>query len=708
MKIKTKPSIILSSSTTQKTITITMAALIEALDQQFQAGENGHIELAWSKSDLEETICQFHFQCVRTSTPEALQDLADVLHDMLQKLFDVSSMVDESEPSKTFKRVLLTQLYRMIGQTRDVEGGKGEYTLAYMMIYEWSKFNMELAKFALKCFVKIEGESVSEEVRPYGQEVADIRPYGSWKDIKYMCDYVKTKLGSDQDAVQHPLVQYAIELVTEQLRLDEAMYGEVVMLLVPPQKHQNLSLLTKWIPREGDRTGRFAWLYPALSAAYFPHYIESAKACLANPKTDQMKRATVLERAQNKCNTQYRMLIAKLNRHLDTVQIKMCGKRWAEIDHHKTTSITMQRGRKAFMNLPNKKKTQEQDQVQDQDQDQVQHQDQGEVQEQEEQKERLAAANRRSQDPDRIKCAENMQEYMKELVAKGKEVKGKNIGLECFGRDAMNLYSRSVYGHQVESEGLEQEKAVLNSQWRDNCAKKNASALENFIAMVDLSGSMRSPTSDPYFAAVTLGCRVAEKSTLGKRVMGFASTPKWINLEGTETLTDMTDRIYASSEGQGMSTNFYNALDLILTAIVEKQLSADVVSNMVLAIFSDMQINECIQYENCGYGDKTKPWSTMYDVIKQKYHDTGIKVCGVPYQAPHILFWNLRKTNGFPTLSTQQNASMMSGFDPSVLELFCEEGMAGLQGVTALSMLYKVLANKRYDVLEEAASRLLL
>jgi hypothetical protein len=225
--------------------------------------------------------------------------------------------------------------------------------------------------------------------------------------------------------------------------------------------------------------------------------------------------------------------------------------------------------------------------------------------------------------------------------------------------------------------------------------------------MVDLSGSMRTPTSDPYFAAVTLGCRVAEKSTLGKRVMGFASIPKWINLEGTETLTDMTDRIYASSEGQGMSTNFYHALDLILTAIVEKKLSADVVSNMVLAIFSDMQANTCMTYENSGYGDKSKPWSTMCDVIKQKYHDTGIQVCGVPYQAPHILFWNLRKTDGFPTLSTEQNTSMMSGFDPSVLDLFCEQGMAGLQGLTGLKMLYKVLANKRYDVLEAAALRLL-
>ena len=45
-------------------------------------------------------------------------------------------------------------------------------------------------------------------------------------------------------------------------------------------------------------------------------------------------------------------------------------------------------------------------------------------------------------------------------------------------------------------------------------------------------------------------------------------------------------------------------------------------------------------------------------------------------KAPHIVFWNLRKTTGFPSLSTDQNVSMLSGFSPALLYVFCEKGVA--------------------------------
>ncbi len=643
-----------------------MTELIAALDEivgrpsNFQFGQNGHVELAWSHTDLEEQLIQFYFQCVRTDDHS---HLSKRLNSMLTVLFTGTRTPEQ--------QTVLVNLYRMIGQTRDVEGGKGEYTLAYMMIYEWSKFSMPLAKFALQMFVK-------GAVGPYGQDQVGIRPLGSWKDIKYMCDYVKVQLGgSVEDALQHPLVQYSIQLVTEQLKEDYKLYNNT-----NTKNTNSISLLTKWIPRERKQASRFAWLYPAISAAYFPEYIKTASTC-----TDK----TVLERAQKKCNAQLRMLVATLNRHLDTVQVKMCAGRWSDIDHNKTTSITMQRGRKAFMNLT------------------------------------VTGNEKRSEDPDRIKCAENLSKYLMDRIERHIDVKGKNIGLEKFTADAYSLYNRREkleysdqylyevvvsdeetendqdgYGHKHSNHqdilaALEQEKQILNSQWRDNAAKKNGHALKNFIAMVDLSGSMKTPNMQPYNAAVALGCRVAENSTLGKRVLAFASEPTWINFDGTNTFTDMADIIFKTSKGQGMSTNFYHALDVILAAIVQKKLSADVVQDMTLVIFSDMQINECFTYDQRHCPEK--PWSTMCDVITQKYHDVGLEICGKPYKAPHILFWNLSSTDGFPSMATEKNVSMLSGFDPSVLELFCEEGMEGLQEMMPINMIYKILANKRYDPL---------
>ena len=89
------------------------------------------------------------------------------------------------------------------------------------------------------------------------------------------------------------------------------------------------------------------------------------------------------------------------------------------------------------------------------------------------------------------------------------------------------------------------------------------------------------------------------------------------------------------------------------------------------------------------------------DVLEKKFHEAGIKVCGKPYKVPHILFWNLRNTNGFPALSYNEGYSMLSGYSPQLLNVFAENGMTGLQAFTPWSVLMKSLSKERYDKFEE-------
>jgi hypothetical protein len=138
-----------------------------------------------------------------------------------------------------------------------------------------------------------------------------------------------------------------------------------------------------------------------------------------------------------------------------------------------------------------------------------------------------------------------------------------------------------------------------------------------------------------------------------------------------------------------MNTNFNAALDLILDAIIQNKMAPEDVEDMVLVILSDMQIDE---------GDRTNKQS-LYETMKSKYEAAGIRVHGKGYKPPHILFWNLRSTSGFPTLSNQPNASMMSGFSPSLLNLFCEQGLTALQSCTPWSLLMKSLENERYSIM---------
>ena len=571
-----------------------MAALMSALDNHTpqQIGENGHVEYGWSNSTKEQII-QLSFQITRTDE-NGINNLKTILRNLLAILNQQVSSGNIVE--KQIAKGHLSVLYKMVGQTRDIVDGKGEWALTYMMIYTWYEFFPALAQFALKCIVDL-GES---------------HPYGSWKDIKYFCEYCKSQ-GCD---VKHGLVQYAIQLMNSQLKKDVASSG-------------NLSLTAKWVPREKSQ---FKWIYAELATNYFQQYMATAD----NPQR--------YEKAVLKCKTEYRKLISSLNKRIDTLQIKQCGKNWSAIDFDKVTSISLSKQKKAFLNVNNK----------------------GEV--------------RFPNDQDRIECAEHFTSRIKKAASGEVEMKGARVGMADFTKQARLL--NNGFGSEIE-------KDLLNSQWRDN--SKLTGALENFIAMVDVSGSME---GDPMNVAVALGIRIAEKSKLGKRVMTFSLNPKWINLD---PYPDFVSQAGAVLGGEiGYNTDFHKALDLILDAIVANKMDPQDVQNMVLVMLSDMQIDAAEPY---GGAKKAQERTGLFKLIEQKYAAAGIRVHGAPYKPPHILFWNLRSTGGFPCMSNEPAASMVSGFSPALLNDFCDKGMDAFLSLTPWSQLVSSLYKERYQIL---------
>lgn len=569
-----------------------MAALIGALDNYTskQIGENGHLENAWS-TDVRERILQLSFQFTRTKDYASLAWPTAKLINELQTEYKNGAILKEVYVE------YMVLLYKMIGQTRDIIDGKGEYSLSYMLLNTWASVNLDLAKFALKQFVM--------------NDNPEIHPYGSWKDIKYLYKYSH---GTD------PLVSYGIQLANEQLRKDV--------------ESENPSLLGKWVPREKSQ---FAGLFSIMASDYFSHYLVTAK-------TEQAKTKALL-----KAKMDYRKVISNLNKKLDTTQINQCACQWINIAPEKQTSITMHKQKQAFLNL---KKNGEQ----------------------------------RSNTDDRIKCAEKFTEYAAKASRNEVKIKGKRIGLNDFTKEALNIITYN------KKNGPEAQ--ILNAQWVNNSLQTGA--LGKMIAMVDVSGSME---GDPMNAAIALGIRIAEKSMLGKRVLTFSASPTWINVEKCANFVEMVDVIRHDSNW-GMNTNFYAALNMILDSIVLNKLKPDDVEDMVLGIFSDMQIDDA-------HDGKTGNMETMMDRIERRYAEEGTKLWGKPFKAPHILFWNLRSTSGFPALSLQKNASMMSGFSPALLNLFCEQGLEALQSCTPWSLFKKSLDNPRYQVLEDEMRRFL-
>ena len=65
------------------------------------------------------------------------------------------------------------------------------------------------------------------------------------------------------------------------------------------------------------------------------------------------------------------------------------------------------------------------------------------------------------------------------------------------------------------------------------------------------------------------------------------------------------------------------------------------VRDMVLAVFSDMQFDD-----SCHNGEI---FDSASESIARKFAEAGLLTKWArPYEMPHILFWNLRKTTGFP------------------------------------------------------------
>jgi len=556
-----------------------MTTLFSALDNYTtsQIGENGSIEYAWS-NNIREKIIQLNFQLTRTKR-DTIDSLAIQTNDILNYLTRsyMAAIMSREEYIE-----YMSIMYRMIGHTRDIVDGKGEYSLAYMLIDIWYNHYPELALFAFKQFVLLPDGTM---------------PYGSWKDIKYFYKTYKTS----------PVVGYGVTLLINQIREDI--------------DSENPSLAAKWVPREKSQ---YSDLFTEIATNYFSEYVMSAKTDLSRIN------------AINKAKMNFRKVISSLNRKLDTVQIKQCDNNWSNIDPVKQTSITMHKQKRAFFNVDRK-------------------------------------GNQRTTIEDRIICANIFKEFATKASNGEIEVKGKRIGLNDFTRDALNIIPRND----------SDEAKILNAQWLNN--SKQTGALGKMIAMVDVSGSMY---GDPMNAAIALGIRVAEKSMLGKRVLTFSASPSWVNLDNNDNFVDMVDTIKRAD--WGMNTNFAAALKMILDAIITQRLKPDDVEDMVLVIFSDMQIDNA-----------DGSYQTLMTTIETQYAAAGLRLWNKPFKAPHILFWNLRSTSGFPTLSTQPNVSMMSGFSPALLNLFCDEGLESLSQCSPWSLFMKSLNSERYKVLDE-------
>ena len=607
-----------------------------------QLGEKGHCEYSWKErtGGFEGDLCKIFFQMVRSkgtktaahSVEREIRSLLTALNKRMTELSAVVSALADSGAgdsatssearSSAFEERhtilnLLTTLYRLSAHTRDIISGKGERDLAYAMVLIWYDVAPSLA-FQLAS-------------RFWDEHSERTHPYGSWKDVKYLCEFVKLRTRNEK----HPIIKFAVEEIVNQVRRDHDSFTDHKKAPASDTPSQpSISLASRWVPREKSH---FSWLNEAVAREMYPHLYATATSDSSLLRADRMAR------------THLRRLLSSLNAQLDTTQIKMCGRTWREIQFNHVTSSTLAKNRLAFLNQTKQK-------------------------------------NQRSHHADRIACAEHLAAHLDAAASGDKTAKvhGKRLSVYELVRDAVSYLGSS---RALDSK----EAAILNLQWEDNA--KMTGALGPIIPMSDTSGSMSCDENRPLFSSIGLGIRVSECAhpAFRNRVLTFSESPSWVNLEKCGSFVEKVDMLRRAPWGG--NTNFYGAARLILDALIENDVDPADVRGMTLAVFSDMQIDSATS---------VKPNSTMFDNIKRMFEEAGMRTKHkVPYDAPHILFWNLRSTSGFPTATTTENVTMMSGFSAALLNAFCDKGVAALREMTPIKMLYDVLGHTRFDALDD-------
>lgn len=427
--------------------------------------------------------------------------------------------------------------------------------------------------------------------------------YGCWKDLFVLGQNVAFK-------------ETVLDLTVKQFAADNAAIKA---------EGGKVSLLAKWAPREKSFNGLLAkWLANRL----FPTL------------------AILSERMK-----MYRKMVSALNKHIDTVEVKMCDRHFADIEPSHVPGRALQKYRKAFLNEVSTFKNGHHDKF---------------------------ARGERSTEYDRIEGAKHFSEHFA-AGAKG---------------DVVLKGADTVYPHEVveavyhSHDDSEAERNLRLGQWLAFVAKAKTSALRNCLAMCDFSGSM---DGVPKMVSLALGMLIAEVSGSNK-ILTFDSEPKWHTFNPAHNLYEKVASI--GNIGHGLSTDFQKAMDLVLADIKERRVKPEDVPKDLI-VFTDMgwdhacSSSEQSPWTGNSYRNnvKTEQWQTHIQMIRENFKRAGEDMWGVPFVPPRIVIWNLRAAyDDFHARADEEGVVMLSGWSPALFKVLQEKGVEVLTPYAALRL----------------------
>ena len=544
----------------------------------------------------------------------------------------VAAYFDEMSDDVLLQALELLSVY--LFNLRDLRNGKGEKDLTVMVILEMCKYFRELVCLLLPLLVS---------------------EFGSFSDVFRIYLYAEEEDPEIRSFIQNACKEILVlQLISDDEELNNSASGGGAA-----EKKPKVSLACKWAPAEKKgktKDGKKKLSKRAKIQSRMTSEIAFGILCRKSPSPKHFEAdgVTPKPKAKSYALAEYRKMRARLNKYINVVEQKLCAGNWSSVEPSQVPACALNKYRNAFRNKKNDGTTQ------------------------------------RSEDPDRVKCAENFDVAIKKCIETGEglhgTVKGADGICQKYVRSVRNLYETDA-------------DPVIEAQWqnllketRDKFAE--GGGLPPCVALVDVSGSMN---GIPMEVAVALGLLVAETAPEGwrNRVITFHEDPTWHQIRG-DTLKEKVYNLMGAPWGG--STNFAKALNMILSVATESHIPQEDMPK-VLFVFSDM-CWDAANGSHSGYrgshyfrdgAESSTGFNHGVESARRAFVEAG-------YEPPHIVLWNLRgevETRACETIST--GVSQMSGYSQVMLNHFMEGTMLEMVEETPSDLVMKVLSETRYD-----------
>lgn len=422
---------------------------------------------------------------------------------------------------------------------------------------------------------------------------------------------------------------------------DKSLNKEIVKLFAKQlildrdtPKDKSISLAGKWAPREQSKHHGLAI---TLSSYLF---------------SNKMGKST--EDKGYNARKKYRKMLTDLNNRLNTIENLMCNGLWSDIDPGAVPAQNLKIRRKAFMNLD------------------------------------IKTGKQRYDIDDRVQCAKNFEEYMKQPNNK---MHGENMQPHELVKPYITYSNKPII-----------EDPIIEAQFKSLC-QQFASKPDNFLAkmcvMLDTSGSMMSGGSKnvpPILPAIGLTALITRINhpVFRNFYIRFSYNAEMMRYADSDSEPSLYEIVsYMMKDGIISNTNFEKAYDLILKLCVENNVLEEDLPEYLL-VLSDMQFDAA--------NPANREFSPHYLIIQEKFIKAGYT------KAPKILFWNLNgSTKDFPATADTLGVEMVSGFSGNILKQFMEgvTKIAPITPVTPYETLRRQLDSERYDPIRAKVNSLL-